>query len=110
MLIEKLPKKYKRNEAKVDGLVLKWFEDNYPYSCAVEVKVGKNKLLPHQEIALKQVTDGAFSYKIPDMGVRNPFDGFILKGAHAFVVTCEGMTCTAHNIANDKEFLIHLKK
>lgn len=108
MELPPLPKKYNRKESKVDGLVINWFKENYPFSCAIEVKVGKNKLLPHQELALKEVTNGSFGYKIADSGIRLPFDGFVLKGAHAFVVTCVGMKCVARNIANDKEFNIDL--
>lgn len=104
-----LPKQYKRKEAKVDSLVLDWFRENYPYSVAIEVKVGKNKALKHQEAALSQVQDGAFSFKIPDMGRLNPFDGFVLKGAHAYIVTCYGMTCDACRIDGNKKFSIKLK-
>lgn len=80
---------------------MRWFEENYPYSVALEIKSGKNKLLPHQETALKQVGDGTFSYKIPDRGLRNPFDAVVLQYAHPFVVRCEGRVCRAERF--DKE-------
>lgn len=105
--LPELPKKYKRREAKVDGLVMAWFKKNYPESVAVEVKVGKNKILPHQDAALSEVDRGVFVYKIPDMGRRNPFDGFVLKNAKAFVVTCDGMKCHAVGY-HGEEFDFHI--
>lgn len=104
MELPKLTKQYKRKEAKIDGDVIKWFENNYPYSVALEVKVKGGKFLEHQEIALKQVQDGKFSFKIPDMGRRNPFDGFVLKGAHAYKVVCYGRTCDAVRIDGSNKF------
>lgn len=94
-MLPTLPKKYKRREAKIDSLVLHWFEENYPKSVAIEVKIKGKKVLPHQEVALGKVQSGKFSHKLADMGRRNPFDGFVLKNADAFVVTCDGMDCTA---------------
>lgn len=85
-----LPKKIKRTEAKVDGPVLKWLLKNYPHSFALEVKVKGGKLLPHQEVALKQVAKGVFGHKIPDMGQRNPFDAFGLIGADALLCVVDG--------------------
>ncbi len=105
--LPELPKQYKRKEAKIDGLVLEWFLDNYPDDVAIEVKLKGNKLLPHQELALNQVKIGKFSYKIPDMGRKNPFDGIVLKKAKAFVVVCDGMTCIA--TSGDENFTIKLK-
>lgn len=105
-----LPKKYNRQEAKIDGLVIDWFRENYPTSVALEIKVKGNKLLPHQRLALEQVGSGKFSYKIPDMGRRNPFDGFTLINAHAFLVTCDGMDCVAERVFTGEKFNIKLKK
>lgn len=106
MNLPNLPKQYKRKEAKIDSLVLDWFLENYSEDVAVEVKIKGNKVLPHQEVALQQVTDGKFKYKIPDMGRKNPFDGVVLKKAHAYVVTCDGMNCVA---VGPKTFEIKLK-
>jgi len=103
-MLPPLNKLYKRSEAKIDTPVLEWFANNYPYSVAIEVKVGKGKLLPHQELALNEVQDGEFYYKIPDMGRKNPFDGFVLKGAHAFKVVCTGKNCRATRIDDHVEF------
>ncbi len=104
-----LPKRYNRKESKVDDLVDDWFYFNYPYSYAVEVKVKGNKALPHQVLALKEVQDGAFSYKLPDMGRRNPFDIFGIKGGHGFVVTCEGLSCEAVRIDNKSKFTFKIQ-
>lgn len=81
-----------------------WFRKNYFRSCAIEVKIRGGKLKDHQEAALKQVQSGVFSYKIPDMGRRNPFDVFVLKEADAFVVVCNGNKCHAHCIDESKSF------
>ena len=74
---------------------MRWFEENYPRSVAVEVKIKGNKPLQHQTEALRRVQGGTFSWKLPDMGQRNPFDFFMLKSADAFLVTCEKRKCTA---------------
>jgi hypothetical protein len=90
-----LPKKRSKKEADVTPLVVKWFRDNYPRSCALEIKVGKNKILPHQDRALRETQDGCFAHKIPDMGRQNPFDAFLLKGADGILVRCDGRECEA---------------
>jgi hypothetical protein len=105
----KLPKKHKRTEAKVDSLVLKWFEKNWDNSCAVEVKVIGNDVLDHQDRALKKVAGGSFSYKIPDMGRRNCYDGFVLKNADAFLVTCDKYICQVFNYKNNETFQIKIR-
>ncbi len=87
-----LPKKRNRTEAKYDGEVAKWFEKNYDHSVALEVKVKGGSLKPHQIVALKQVSRGTFSYKIPDQGQRNPFDYVVLQGADAFIVIVDPKT------------------
>ena len=107
-MLPNLPRKLNKREAKVTPLVIAWFKENYPKSVALEIKVGKNKLLPHQKIALEQVQEGEFAWKIPDMGKRNPFDAFILKDADAFVVVCEGRDCKAERIDGHLEILIHI--
>ena len=88
MKLPDLPRQLNKREAEVTPRVINWFEKNYPRSVAVEIKVGKNKTKSHQDLALKEVQDGVFSYKIPDLGRKNPFDFFTLKNADAFVVTC----------------------
>lgn len=90
-----LPRVKRHKEADVTPLVMRWFEANWPRSVAVEVKVKGNKPLQHQVEALRRVREACFSWKIRDMGTRNPFDFFMLKGADAFVVTCDGRKCHA---------------
>jgi 1,4-alpha-glucan branching enzyme len=86
--MEDLPRKLKKKEASKTPAIIEWFFLNYPYSVAVEVKMAKNKVKEHQQAALKQVKDGTFTYKLPDMGRRNPFDFVIFKGdVHAVIVS-----------------------
>lgn len=95
MTLPKLPRVLKKKEADISPCVFKWFEQNYPKSVAIEIKVKGGRTKPHQTIALKQVDAGVFSHKMPDMGRRNPFDGFMLKNADAYVVTCDKGICEA---------------
>jgi len=95
MHLPDLPKKRKHDEADITPDVAEWFLQNYPDDVAIEVKVKGNKTKPHQDLALDQVKQGKFKYKLPDMGRRNPFDIVVLKKAKAFVVTCDGLSCTA---------------
>ena len=106
MKLPDLPRKNKRIEADITPHVVKWFEENWENSCAIEIKVGKNKVLPHQEVALKKVAKGTFSYKIPDMGNRICYDVFMLKDADAFVVRCDKRICSVLNVKNNEEFTI----
>ena len=108
-MLPKLPKQYKRKEASITPLVMKWFKENYPESCAVEVKVKGGSVLSHQKLALSEVK-GAFTYKIPDSGRKNPFDFFMLKNSKVFVVICDGMKCHAEEITGDDEFPFYIGK
>lgn len=107
MTLPDLPRTLNKREAKITPKIIRWFEMNYPNSCALEIKVKGNKLLPHQSIALTVVQNGSFSYKIPDMGHRSPFDAFVLKRADAFVVTYDDGICTAVS-PNGKSFRFSL--
>lgn len=107
-MLPNLPKKYKRKEADITPLVFKWFEANYPGTVAIEIKIKGNKVKDHQEIALHKVQDGSFAYKIPDTGRKNPFDGFVLKNAEAFVVTVDERNCEAVRIDNNKRFTFRI--
>lgn len=109
MQLPELPRQLNKREAKIDSKVLEWFANNYPYTVAVEVKIKGNKVLPHQELALKEVQNGSFKYKIADSGIRLPFDGFVLKGAEAYVVTCDQNTCHAIRIDKNREFTFKIK-
>lgn len=109
MTLPELPKILKKREANITPDVLRWFKDNYPHSCAIEIKYGKNKLEDHQKTALAQVAGGCFSYKIADTGRRNPFDGFLLKNAYACVVTCEGRMCHVECTNNKNQDTFEIK-
>lgn len=109
MNLPDLPKKRKHKEADITPAVIKWFEINYPYTCALEIKVKGGKAKAHQLSALQKVHDGFFAYKIPDMGRKNPFDAFILRKAKAFVVTCDGSDCEAKEM-NGSWFRFKIKK
>lgn len=94
-----LPKKNKREEARVDGLVAKKLVKIHPHrNWLLEIKLKSNKkgLAPHQKAALKQVEDGKFLWKPTDMGNRQPGDYVYLGDADAIVcvvdkkdVSCE---------------------
>ncbi len=95
MELPDLPKKLNKREQKITPLVMAWFKEYYPHSCAVEIKIKGNKLKEHQALALNEVANGSFAYKIPDLGRKNPFDFFVLQNAKAIVVTCDGRECKA---------------
>jgi len=95
-ILPDLPKKLQKREAKITPLVLKWFQKNFPFSCALEIKatktntISKSALKEHQCKALIAVQSmSGLSYKIPDNSrIRLPFDAFQLKGTQSFVVAC----------------------
>ncbi len=92
-----LPKKHNRKEAKYDSLVAAHLHKMWPRSFALEVKVDKGKLKPHQEAALSQVAKNKFKpYKIPDMGKRNPFDYVGFRDADPLVCTVDSATRKVH--------------
>lgn len=99
MELPELPKKYNRREANVDGKVLRFLEKNHPHSFALEVKIKGGRVLDHQKVALNRVKNGYFSWKIPDMGQRNPFDAFCLKNADAILCIVDGkkVTCRVND-------------
>jgi len=109
-----LPKKRNMTEARITPRVIKWFKDNYPRSCALEIKVKPNIILDHQDTALHQVCNGVFSYKIPDVGrSKKPFDAVVLKGdADGILVTCDKVNnrwvceCEVYG-SNSKPFIIN---
>lgn len=103
MKLPELPKKRKHIEADITPDVMDWFFNNYDGDVSVELKQGKNKIKEHQQIALKQVANGIFKYKIPDMGRLNPFDFIILKKKKVtpFLVICKNRVCEAIRIYPD---------
>lgn len=108
--MDDLPRKLKKREASITPDVMRWFENNYPKSVALEVKIKGGKIKPHQEAALNQVAKGRFSYKIPDMGRRNCFDAFVLIQADPFLVTCDKGVCEAINKKTNETFSFEIKK
>jgi hypothetical protein len=102
MELPDLPKKIKRIEADLDSKVAERVRAVHPHrNWALEVKYGKNKLEPHQRVALKQVENGKFLYKIPDMGRQNPFDFVCLGDADAIVCTINENKRDVSCIVND---------
>jgi len=96
-----LPKKKERVEADLDMKVAKRVQAVHPHpNWALEVKLWKGKLEPHQKIALQQVEDGKFLYKIPDMGKRNPFDYVCLGDADAIVCVIQENKHDVHCTVN----------
>ena len=80
----------KRREADLDGKVAEAVRKKHPHpNWALEVKTATGKVKDHQKKALKQVENGKFLYKIPDMGQRNPFDYIRLGDADAIVCTIQ---------------------
>lgn len=96
-----LPKKVKRIEADVDGLIANKLWKIYPgRNWALEVKIKGRRLKDHQAIALKQVENGTFKpLKLKDHGSRNPFDYVCLGDADAIVCVVDGkkVTCDVND-------------
>ena len=110
MKLPPLPRKNKRIEADLDSKVAERVRAVHPHkNWALEVKIEGNKLLPHQKVALKQVENGKFLYKIPDMGKRNPFDFVCLGDADAIVCIIQKNKRDVYCIVNDNyEFNIRI--
>ena len=79
-----------------------WFLKNYEQDVAVEVKIVGEKVLAHQLSALLKVFKGIFCIKLPDVGIRNPFDFIVLKNADALIAWYDPKTkkCSIHNHNN----------
>lgn len=88
-----LPRKNRREEARVDGLVAKKLVQKHPHkNWLLEIKLKSNKkgLAKHQKAALRQVEDGKFLWKPTDMGNRQPGDYIYLGDADAIVCVVDG--------------------
>lgn len=86
-----LPKKIKRTEAKVDELVAKRLMEKHTHrNWLLEVKMKGGRHLQHQKVAAKQVENGKFLWKPPDMGARNPGDYIYLGDADAIYCVVDG--------------------
>ena len=71
-----------------------WAKHNLDESCAFELKIEKGNALPfsalavHQKenlLAVKHGSPLSFVWKIMDAGYQNPFDGFVLCDASAWI-------------------------
>ncbi len=93
-MLPNLPKKRKHKEADITPAIAAWLLEYWPNDCVAEIKIKGQKPKPHQVIALRQVADGNFAYKLPDMGRKNPFDLVVLHKTDALVITCDGRECT----------------
>ena len=69
-----------------------WLKNVYKKTGAFELKQTKTDSLPfsdvkpHQIEALQNVRHNTFVYKIPDLGLQNPFDCYCMTEQPAFVV------------------------
>lgn len=87
---------------------MSWVYENYPRSAGVEAKIKGNYTTPHQDVALGKVSSGRYTFKIPDLGGRSPFDFFFLKDADALVATCDGRVCKVENRNTGETFTINI--
>ena len=110
MDLPELPRILKKREAEITPSVLLWFKENYPRSCAIEIKQTDKNSIPekalqkHQRKALLDATMAGITHKIADNRTRLPFDAFLFKKADAFVVACfrRQKTCLVIPIKNWK--------
>ena len=69
-----------------------WLKANWKSSAAFELKICKTDrfnlkcIAEHQINNLKMASHGLFTYKLPDLGLQNPFDCFTLFQVPSFVV------------------------
>lgn len=81
-----------KREAKFNTLYNSWARNIYKRTHAYELKqtirssIAYSLLEKHQEDWLLTVKTNVAVFKIPDLGNINPFDGFCLANAPAFVV------------------------
>lgn len=80
------------NERSFQTTFSHWLKAVHKQTGAFELKVAKGESLPfsavaeHQIQALEQARYGTFVFKIPDLGLQNPFDCFCLNRVPAWVV------------------------
>ena len=104
-----LPKKHNRQEAKVDGLVAKKLIKKHPHrNWLLEVKIEGKKQEQNQKKVQKQVENGTFLWKPPDMGNRQPGDYIHLGDADYILCTVDGrnVTCEVNGGAFEHRFRI----
>lgn len=110
--MEALPRKLNKREADITPKIMAWFRENYPYDVCVELKIGNKEPKPHQMAALESIVKGSFSYKIPDMGRKNPFDFMVfhVRAVHAIWAQYypEEKKLWFKDLTNDSEYLEYL--
>lgn len=110
--MDPLPRKLNKKEADITPRIMKWFTESYPYDVCVELKIGDKKPRDHQQSALNAIAKGSFTYKIPDMGRRNPFDfmAFHTRAVHAIWAQYypEEKKLWFKDLTNDGEYLEYL--
>ena len=79
-------------EKDLQCLFRNWLKANWKSSAAFELKICKEKtfalkrVAPHQISNLNMAHYGLFTYKLPDLGLQNPFDCFTLWRVETYVV------------------------
>jgi hypothetical protein len=87
----------------------KWARNRYEGTAAFELKLARGPSLPfsaleeHQKNALLGVKNAQIGFKIPDLGVQNPFDFFTLCRAPAYVVV---QFLTSESSSHPKDFYL----
>lgn len=79
----------KRREAEIQLRVAEKLRERHKHRCwLLEVKTVKGKQKPHQKVAQKQVENGKFLYKFPDMGREVPGD-YVYLGDADYILCSE---------------------
>lgn len=81
-----------KHEANFQTTFNHWLKNVYKHTGAFELKQTKTDTLPfnavveHQRQALLATRHSTFVYKIPDLGLQNPYDCFCMTEMPAYVV------------------------
>lgn len=79
-------------EREITRAVLQTVKSRQLPSCALEIKFTRTGSIPfkavveHQRQGLLHAKTGSVVFKIPDLGLQNPFDAFVLRNTEAWVV------------------------
>ena len=80
------------NEAKFQTLFNKWAQHNMKKTFVFELKFTEKDNLPYNAVKEHQIdhlsifNKTGYAYKIPDLGNRNPFDGYFTYRVPAYIV------------------------
>ena len=80
------------NERDLQCLFRNWLKANWKQSSAFELKICKTDrfnlkcIAEHQLANLELANNGLFFYKLPDLGLQNPFDCFTLFQEEGYIV------------------------